>query len=38
MFPVQKEVEERQKFIQEMESLGQGDKYRTIIQTEISQV
>lgn len=35
---VQKEVEERQRFIEEMESIGQGEKFRTIINTEISQV
>lgn len=31
------EIEERRQFLKDMESLGQGKKYRTIIQTEISQ-
>nr|KAG5713872.1 hypothetical protein BaRGS_024499 [Batillaria attramentaria] len=34
---LQQEIEERQKFLADMETLGQGDKYRTIIATEISQ-
>lgn len=38
MFTVQQEIEERQKFLSEMESLGRGEKYRNIIATEISQV
>lgn len=32
------EIEDRRKFLDEMEALGQGGKYRTIISTEISQV
>ena len=32
------EIEDRRKFLAEMESLGQGAKYRTLINTEISQV
>ena len=35
---VQKEIEDRQNFLEEMISLGQGEKYRPIISTEISQV
>ena len=35
---VQKEIQDRQNFLEEMISLGQGDKYRPIISTEISQV
>lgn len=35
---VQLEIEDRQRFLEEMESLGQGARYRTIIATEISQV
>lgn len=35
---VQKEIEERQNFLEEMITLGQGAKYRPIISTEISQV
>ena len=35
---VQSEIEDRQKFLADMEALGQGDKYRQIIATEISQV
>ena len=35
---VQLEIEDRQKFLSEMEALGQGEKYRQIIATEISQV
>jgi len=31
------EIEDRRKFLAEMESLGQGAKYRTLINTEISQ-
>ena len=31
-------IEERQQFLDDMEKLGQGKKYRTIIATEISQV
>ncbi|XP_025111674.1 UPF0193 protein EVG1 homolog [Pomacea canaliculata] len=34
---LQQEIEERQKFLSEMESLGRGEKYRNIIATEISQ-
>lgn len=34
---LQLEIEDRQKFLAEMEALGQGDKYRTIIATEVSQ-
>lgn len=32
------EVQERRKFLAEMEALGQGKKYQRIILTEISQV
>ena len=32
------EIEERRKFLDEMEALGQGAKYRSLINTEISQV
>ena len=35
---MQAEVDERRKFLGEMERLGQGDKYRHIIETEISRV
>ena len=35
---MQEEVAERQTFLEEMECLGKGQKYRTIIETEISQV
>ncbi|BFZ03503.1 hypothetical protein BsWGS_06542 [Bradybaena similaris] len=34
---LQNEIKERQDFLKEMEALGQGDKYRSIIATEISQ-
>ncbi|KAF6016705.1 C22orf23 [Bugula neritina] len=34
---LQKEIEERQNFLEEMITLGQGAKYRPIISTEISQ-
>ena len=32
------EIEERRQFLSEMESLGQGQQYRSQIETEISQV
>ena len=32
------EIEERREFLTEMEGLGQGEKYRNKIMTEISQV
>ena len=35
---VLKEIEERREFLEEMEALGQGQKYRTKVMTEISQV
>ena len=35
---VMKEIEERKEFLKEMEALGQGQKYRTKLMTEISQV
>ena len=35
---VLKEIEERKEFLEEMETLGQGQKYRTKLMTEISQV
>ena len=35
---VLKEIEERKEFLEEMEALGQGQKYRTKLMTEISQV
>ena len=31
-------IEERREFLREMEQLGQGKQYRTLIETEISQV
>ena len=37
-FTVQEEIDERRGFLKEMEDLGQGGKYRPIIETEISQV
>ena len=37
-FTVFQEIEERKAFLDEMEALGQGKQYRTIIATEISQV
>lgn len=37
-FTVQREVEDRQQFLKDMETLGQGKKYSTVIATEISQV
>ena len=33
-----KEIEERREFLEEMETLRQGHKYRTKVMTEISQV
>ena len=35
---VMKEIEERKEFLEEMEALGQGQKYRSELMTEISQV
>ena len=35
---VQEEIDERREFLKDMEALGQANKYRTIIETEISQV
>ena len=35
---VLKEIEERKEFLSEMEAIGKGREYRSIIQTEISQV
>ena len=35
---MQKEVKDRQDFLKEMEAIGKGEQYRTIIATEISQV
>ena len=35
---VVKEVDERKEFLQQMKDIGKGDKYQTIIDTEISQV
>ena len=35
---VVEELEERQKFLRDMEAIGQGKQYQTIIQTETSQV
>ena len=35
---VQGEIEDRQKFLADMEAMGKGEKYRQIIATEISQV
>ena len=37
-FVVLAEIEERRQFLDDMEGLGRGAKYRTIIETEISQV
>ena len=37
-FTVLQAIEERREFLQEMEQLGQGKQYRTMIETEISQV
>lgn len=37
-FSVLGEIEERRQFLADMVSLGQGQKYRNIINTEISQV
>lgn len=37
-FAVLGEIEERRQFLADMVSLGQGQKYRNIINTEISQV
>jgi hypothetical protein len=34
---VMKEIEERKEFLEEMEALGQGHKYKTKLMTEISQ-
>jgi Uncharacterised protein family (UPF0193) len=38
MVAVENEICERRAFLQEMERLGRGHEYRTIIETEISQV
>lgn len=38
MGTVLQEIEDRKRFLDEMEELGQGKKYRTVIATEISQV
>ena len=38
MLLVQSEIDERRKFLEDMEALGQSGKYRSIIATEISQV
>lgn len=35
---IQDEIEERRNFLKEMEALGQGGKYRSIIETEVSQL
>ena len=35
---VMREIEERKEFLEEMEVLGEGQKYRTKLMTEISQV
>lgn len=35
---MQAEIDERRGFLREMEDLGQGAKYRTVIETECSQV
>ena len=37
-YTVLQEIEDRKSFLDEMEELGEGKKYRTIIMTEISQV
>ena len=34
---VMEEIEERRRFLKEMESLGQGDQYKVSVETEISQ-
>ena len=36
IFAVQSEIEERKKFLQDMEKIGQGKDYRSIINTQIS--
>ena len=38
LFLVQAEIEERREFLNDMDAVGQAHKYRTIIETEISQV
>ncbi|KAL5018179.1 hypothetical protein ScPMuIL_003901 [Solemya velum] len=35
---LQKEVDDRKQFLEDMEALGQGKKFRTVIATEISQL
>ena len=35
---VEKEIQERRQFLEEMENIGRGKEYRPIIETEISQV
>jgi len=35
---VEDEIAERRNFLREMEQLGKGNEYRTVIETEISQV
>lgn len=38
IWTVVQEINDREQFLNDMESIGQGEKYRQIIQTEISQV
>ena len=35
---VQEEIDERREFLRDMEAVGQGEKYRSLIETQISQV
>ena len=35
---MEKEIEERRAFLKEMESVGRGHEYRTIVETEVSRV
>lgn len=37
-FPVQQEITERRQFLQDMEAVGQAEKHRPVIETQISQV
>lgn len=37
-FTVQMEIDERRQFQRDMEAVGQGEKYRSLIETQISQV
>jgi hypothetical protein len=35
---VQQEIDERREFLSQMEAVGQGEKHRPLIETQISQV